>query len=86
MHTKDKLAAALRAILQEELAVRAENGEFDDFESDSPTPISDLAMELAALGTSEALDLRVRVVDGEFDATAEDDDAWSQSPGDEGGQ
>jgi hypothetical protein len=80
MHTKDRLAAALREIKLDGLAKRAEKGQFDDFLSPHSMPIHLLAYELAQVATPEALALRRRVVNGDFDATPEESEAWANSP------
>lgn len=79
MHTKDKLAQELRNIGLEGMAAFAEQGKYDDYLSDSATPINDLVNELAKVGSVEALALRRRAIDGEFDATKEESDAWAAS-------
>jgi hypothetical protein len=79
MHTKDKLAQALREIKLEEMGNKAAMGEYDDFLAESATAILDLVNDLARVGTVEALALRRRVINGEFDATKEESDAWAKS-------
>lgn len=80
MHTKDRLAAALTEANLPELAERAAKGGFDDFMSDLPLPMLALVDELAKAATRKALDLRKRVMKGEFDGTAEEAEAWANSP------
>lgn len=80
MHTKDRLGDALQEIGLSDMAVKARAGAYDDFLSDSATPIVDLVNDLAKVGTVEALALRKRAIDGEFDATAEESEAWANSP------
>lgn len=80
MHTKDKLAEALRGIGLEDMALKAANGDYDDFIADSATPITDLVNDLAKVGSVEALALRKRAIEGEFDGTKEESDAWASSP------
>ena len=72
MHTKDRLAAALREIKLDKMAQRAAEGYYDDFLSPLALPITTLATELINAGTPEAMALRERVVMGEFDATLEE--------------
>src|SRR5262245_14265251 len=78
-HTKDKLAEALHEIGLDELAEQAKLGKYDDYLSDSATPQMDLANELAKVGSVEAITLRRRVIEGDFDATIEESDAWANS-------
>lgn len=79
-HTKDRLGDALHEIGLEEMAQKAYRGEYDDFLSESATNILDLVNDLAKVGTVEALALRKRAIDGEFDSTAEESEAWANSP------
>lgn len=86
-HTKDKLAAALREVGLNDMADRAAKAWYDDYLSPLDSPITTLADDLA-VEVSKAdvharphiLALRKRVIDGDFDATAEESDAWAQSP------
>lgn len=80
MKTTEKLAAALREIGLEDMAVKAAAGGYDDFLSESAMPIHDLVNDLAMVGTPEALKLRDRAINGDFDATAEESEAWAKSP------
>lgn len=85
MHSKDKLAAALREVDLPEMADKAAEGYYHDFLS--PLDLPELAL-VGALGAvaknhpkmAEILLLRGRVIDGEFDATKEESDAWAKSP------
>lgn len=87
MHTRDKLAAELRAVAAkastvnaakyEALAKRAETGEFDDYADTYDCPITQLHNELAAAGFTK---FAGRVATGEFDATKEESDEWARSP------
>jgi hypothetical protein len=87
MHTRDKLAAALREIAAktnplnaakyEAFAVRAAAGDFDDYGSKYTCPITQLYMELKEAGFHK---FAARVADGEFDATKEESDEWARSP------
>jgi hypothetical protein len=79
MATKDRLADTLRQAELPELAERAAAGEFDDFQSVHPFPQIMLAGLLVDAGTDQALALRARLLDGEFDATDEEADAWAES-------
>jgi hypothetical protein len=80
MHTKDRLAQELRAIDLEGMAALASMGKYDDFLSDDAMAITTLVNELAKVGTVGAIALRKRVIEGEFDATKEESDAWAASP------
>lgn len=80
MHTKDKLAAELNKIGLMDMAIKAANGYYHDFLSPLATPCLQLAADLAAAGTPEAMALRDRHINGEFDATQEEADAWAASP------
>lgn len=80
MHTKDKLAAALRDIDLQEMADKAAAGYYHDFLSELDLPTIALVKDLERVGTTPALQLRKRVLEGEFDATKEEADAWAESP------
>ena len=80
MHTKDRLAEALRAAGLPGMAESAAAGQYDDYLADDPLPILTLVSDLAKVGTPDAMALRLRVIDGEFDATAEESEAWAASP------
>lgn len=86
MATKDKLAAALRAIGLTEMAERAADGMYDEFTSPLATPLMQLIRDLTfAMNTcvpdasQPIAKLRKRVVDGDFDASNEESDAWAMS-------
>ena len=79
-HTKDKLAAALRAVGLEALAVRAATGEFHDYLSPHALPAMELMQALAANGSAPAMRFRHRVAAGEFDASDEEAKEWASSP------
>lgn len=79
MHSKDKLAAELHKANLPDMAIKAAGGYYHDFLSPLATPCIQLAMDLAAAGTPEALALRARHLNGEFDATKEESDAWVSS-------
>ena len=76
MRTKETLAQALhhRGLLGLEKAARL--GGYDDFESESATPIADLVRDLRAKG---AHDLARRAMHGEWDCTTEEADVWANS-------
>jgi hypothetical protein len=87
MHTKDKLAAALRDIGFADIAAKAATGYYHDFLSPLDLPeitlVNDLFLAAEANpDRAEAIfALRTRVIDGEFDASAEESEAWANSPG-----
>lgn len=82
--SKMKLASAIRAIpgfairddLQQ-MAARAEAGYYSDFGSPLATPCIQLAHDLRAVGADAVL---ARHMNGDFDATREESDAWAESP------
>ena len=84
--TKDRLAAELRAVAAkaspsnaakyEALALRAETGEFDDYADVHVCGPTALYRELIALGFTK---FAARVAAGEFDASAEESEAWARS-------
>jgi hypothetical protein len=81
MRTADKLAAAVRAVAtdprHEHLAARAAEGYYDDYESPLAAPIHALVTDARAVGLAEIAERAMR---GEFDATAEEAEAWARSP------
>lgn len=80
MHTKDKLAAALREIDLQEMADKAAAGYYDDFLSELALPTIELVNDLERVGTGPARQIRKRVIEGEFDSTAQEAEAWAESP------
>lgn len=80
MHTKDKLAAELTKANLPQMAARASEGYYHDYLSSLATPCIQLANDLKAAGTPEALALRARHLNGEFDASREEGDDWAASP------
>lgn len=75
--TKLRLARVLREAGLESMAAAAERGRYDDYQSESATPCVDLVNHLKAAGAHE---LARRAMDGEWDATREESDAWAASP------
>jgi hypothetical protein len=66
MNAKEKLAAALtEAAAPAWMIVEAKCGRYDDFESESATPIMDLVRDCHAAGLNHIAE---RAKDGEFDA------------------
>jgi hypothetical protein len=81
MYTKDRLAEELVRIGAPDLMVeRARGGKYDDFLSDLAMPIYQLCAELVDLGGNAAIALRDRVMNGEFDSSREEAEAWGRSP------
>lgn len=83
MHSKDRLAAELRKIGLEEMAVKAESGYYHDYLSPLNMPELQLSMDLVEAtmtGNKNANELRMRHHNGEFDATKEESDAFMETP------
>ena len=80
MHSKDFLASELRKAGLKELANRAASGFYHDFLSPLAFPSLQLSEDLTKAGTPEALALRDRQADCEFDATFEESEEWEHSP------
>jgi hypothetical protein len=78
LSTKERLAQVLHAEGLFEMERSARAGRFDDFESESATPIVDLVTHLRAAGRN---DLAARAMVGEFDSTKEEAEAWYQREG-----
>lgn len=75
--TTEKLVAALREAGASEAMIRkAEAAQYDDFLSDSAMPINDLVIAARAEGLAQIAD---RAINGDFDATKEESDAWAAS-------
>jgi hypothetical protein len=84
--TKDRLAAELRAVADKAqaanaaiylaLADRAETGEFDDYSDVHVCGPTALFIELNRAGLTK---FAARVAAGEFDASAEESEAWARS-------
>lgn len=74
----EKLSRALRDAGLEELAQRAEAGEFNDFFTWRTMPKRDLMEALSAAGGNEAL--MDRVAAGEFDSGQDEAREWYASP------
>ncbi len=79
MHTKDILAAELIKADLPEMAAKAAVGYYHDYLSPLATPCVQLAADLAAAGSPAALALRVRHLNGEFDASFQESDDWIAS-------
>jgi hypothetical protein len=78
MSTADRLAQVLQeAGAPAAMIVRAKTGIYDDYRSPLAMPISQLVADAQAAGLS---DIMARAMDGEFDGTKEESEAWAQSP------
>lgn len=80
MHTKDILSGELVKAGLHSMAQKASAGYYHDFLSPLAAPCVRLAEDLKAVGTPEALALRSRHINGEFDATLEESEDWIKSP------
>jgi hypothetical protein len=89
MHTKDFLAQELRAAGLGDMAIRAAQGLYHDYLSPLPFPEMELMQDLqkaartapsTGLDRAAILNLIERHKSGEFDASAEESDAWAASP------
>lgn len=80
MHTKDKLAQALREIGLDKLADKAASGYWHDYLSPLTFPTADIVGRLVALHRPDATRLAEAIMNGEFDASKEEADAWANSP------
>jgi len=75
--TKERLARAMEeALCPVQMIASARAGLYDDFESNLALPTMHLVAELRAIGQHA---LVARVIDGEFDGTKEEADAWAAS-------
>lgn len=75
--TTEKLVAALReAGASQAMIANAEAAQYDDYLSDSAFPIMDLVVAARAEGLGQIVD---RAINGDFDATKEESDAWAAS-------
>lgn len=85
--TSQKLADVLRVAGFEELAVLAEKDAFHDYLSEETFPqmvLADLLAQIAAYSEDDRMRLaahhiRMRLIDGEFDASEAESAAWAQS-------
>ena len=79
MTTKEKLAKALAEFRAPQVMIKkAICGAYDDFESGSATPLSDLVNDCAKHGLFAFAD---RVKSGEFDDSKEEGEAWMEKEG-----
>lgn len=76
--TSDRLAIALQEVDAPLWMVeRARKGEYDDFKSPHAMPLHKLMEDVAANGLPESF--KKRIVEGEFDCTLEEGQAWMES-------
>lgn len=79
METKERLAQVLETSgASTEMIKNARLGMYDDFISPLPNPIMHLVADLREEGLH---DLAQRAMDGDFDASKEEAEAWFQSEG-----
>lgn len=85
MHTKDMLADALQQVGLDEMSAKARTGFYHDFLSPLDLPEMALITALGAAVTAHPakadaiMALRNRVIDGDFDASAEESEEWAKS-------
>jgi len=82
-HTKDKLADELRKIGLDEMADKAAAGWYHDYLSPLALPTLQLNLDLidaSISGNKQANELRMRHLNGEFDANLQESDDWARSP------
>jgi hypothetical protein len=80
MATADRLARELELAGFPDMAARARAGYYDDFLSPLAAPIVQLVLELTNLGSPAALVLARRAMEGDFDGTEAEAEAWAASP------
>lgn len=78
MQTKVRLANVLKKNGLSILTERALKGQYDDYESQSPTPQINLVNDLMK---AERPDLARRVINGEFDGNKEEAEIWFNKEG-----
>jgi hypothetical protein len=79
MKTKERLAKELgEAGAPNYMVIAALNGDYDDFESKSATPINDLVRECRV---NKLHRLANRAMDGEFDGSQEESQEWFEREG-----
>lgn len=89
MHTKDKLAMALRQAGLDDMAKLAAEGHYHDFLSPLDFPELTLEQHLRSARGKEVMGsprwrqieaIRKDVINGEFDASLEESEEWAASP------
>lgn len=82
MDTKERLAQELEKEYQtpslQILIKRVREGDFDEFQGKYATPLVELVKELRKLGLYS---FSRRIINGEFDATKEEAEAWFEKEG-----
>lgn len=79
MTTKEKLTQALiEANAPFAMVELARDGQYDDYESDSATPQLNLIRDCQIFGLNG---IKARVMNGDFDGTKEEADAWFEREG-----
>ena len=83
-HTKDLLADELMKLGLMNMSLQARGGYYHDFLSPLATPELQLVHDLAGVEQlpdirAAVLALRARVINGDFDANAEESEAWAAS-------
>lgn len=79
MSTKENLVKALQdASAPREMIDKAKAGYYDDFETSITTPIGQLVLDARAAGLQNIAE---RAMNGEFDATLEEGEAWIKRSG-----
>jgi hypothetical protein len=85
MHTKDMLADELMKLGLMEMSLQARAGYYHDFLSPLDLPETQLINDLGIAAGQRPdrkdaiMDLRKRVINGDFDASAEESEEWAQS-------
>ena len=80
MHTTEKLALALEEANLPEMAKAARQGFYHNYLSPLPAPCLQLEADLRSQHTDAAEKVRLLHLNGEFDATKDESDAWAESP------
>jgi hypothetical protein len=78
--TRWRLAAALAAAGLYDMADKAVAAIYDDYLSPLDNPMTQLVNDLQKAGTPAAKLIREQVIQGEYDGTAEEAEAWAASP------
>lgn len=76
--TKERLAKLLRERGLHEMALKAAQGVYDDFESNLINPIMTLVEDCRIAG---AHDIAAQAMNGDFDGTTEESEAWWKREG-----
>ena len=85
MHTKDLLADELMKLGLMDMSLKARGGYYHDFLSPLDLPETQLVNDLGDMMRARSdiapkiYELRKRVINGDFDASAEESDEWARS-------